>query len=1721
MKEKFKFKFKHLICIILLLTLSLGIFSQITYAATGFNKPAFDGGSVFNGGDNYTPNTTKYPWTEKDVRTISFDELYGSDKTLFSYKGEVPYANKDDDFAKGFYMYKGNTIDGKERPYSNKAIDEDRDLDTSNRDPHIWAMTQSYSFISIGSFLVSGTNALYRVTNFIIGLFTSARMFNMSDILATFDKDLSFTKAIYKIFIYDTEKNQISPFMLVAIAGFIISIISLSFSAISGKGNKSFRSIINEISVFTLAAAISAMFISPDNTSTLSNAGLTLLNGITMDLVGTSTEAGTLFYYQTSPDGQSDEDIIQTQKALLNKNFIDLLIQAQFGYSPDDLYIVSSDGTSSSFGDLGKVTEALQSTFKNGSRSSMVVKTTLDASGHSVNNLGYFWWAANSGVAIKNTNGEYPFYKSGDGTDYNTGTNERMLYVIDFLSNLRALNDGDNGNKEVVKKIDNIMNNITSPKYSTAVFQTLLLVVHNFILAASLLFITIFILAGEVIVVFGSYAMIILPILLLIKQTRKFAKQLCFSYIFAYVRYVIGCAVFNVVLILVSLLCGFGTMGITISMIACFILMKFGPNIMIQINRYITQEEMRKGLQFTRGFYNASNNAMGVYTYDERKKRVDNRIVKNKDGEYVTAKDRRAERRMDMFRRISPFHRKAFLEEENKRKRRKQAEKQGREGVDTTLRIDNLNDDDSGNIKENGDEKIPKKYEDGEIKVDNDPDVLDVDDEELKRVVLDPNYKIGEDHKTDEKDKKEGDKETKENKEDGEEKGKPVTPATRDLVDLESGETKTTGGLGNSVVEDDELYEENPRKVEIERKAKGDEVNNPQSEFKEGRSLLGSEQEELEETPEELTIKEEKPIEIEKSSENASLTPEEITSAENAEQENIPEDRINYGNADEEEVHEDNSHEETVETQSDIIVDPEDFVNTENPVVDPTNPVDPIDPASSDFDIPILTDDSSHSARNSDFVDPKQFEDVKIVEDGSENTEENKEQNSNIEEHKDIHILTDGTQPTQDSVIIDTKKFEETKDENSNEKIPPIMPSIPKPDAKHPSVSVNKHLQDHSEDAAQVTQTPEKPTDAAKEENKGSNSGKGKNGSSSTVIAKPDAKHPSVSITQELIDSQKDKEDGIHKEMTEEEINQRNQKARDRFYNNLHGHNKGNNDNQSAIENSSSEKHEEKGKETIVPQVQTIQETPELKSANIKFSKIENIDINSDKFKGIDPKKIAAAAATIESIKNGKTYNLLKNRFGSMPKSALKAKKVQDAKEAAKKDKAVTEDRRGKIQGKIAEEEAKKSSIPDQHKPITPVTPPARSLQNDGKGSEPTSGDAKNPKVRGAKQLKEALSGNGERENKPQTPQSPQTPTDPKTSTVVQENKPKGKPKGKPKESDEEIKAKQEERLQHERSSVETKKAEAEERAKVEEESKHVNKKPLRKPDSTPQTPNPKFGGKDNNQEANGNSNKETITPAKESVETPAKEPVVPKQSERKPKTSSKNEQRKVEEERRRKEENAKKVTAEDLRNELLKEGKQQRKAAGKVVGKVVKTAGKGIAKGAKVGARATGEKLMDTAAAINPFAGKLNQHSQDSARAIKNEAENMRKFMVESAGNGTGDFELLKGLDAYKQKILKYTAPKDRAKREKQINEAYKQLTKDQLSVNSIAKDAAKIRKENKIKQKKADEMQKTYEQAEFISETMKQLKDFKEFQEMKESGELSNIMKLKQMKNGGDHKN
>ena len=573
--------------IIIFLVVTLFLNTGISFA----NSVTFDKVGIFGNRNEILKNTddtfpaNKWPFNEESISisSVGIDTLYGEMKSLTKYLGEVPKDKSEDSLTKKFRTAGSYLIDGDYRPWLDSSSAGYHGLDISEINGDYAYETKEWHLLSLPKTSGAGVDYLlylfmymiYIIASLPLQLITAIKGIDIWSIFDLLDNENQVSKMFNSLFLMDQDTGIFSPFLIFMLAAFIISLVFVILKV--NKGENAFALIGRELGFFILSMLIASLSIINGSSggNKLGRLSTDLADKMSNLVAVMSTEEGVLYTYNT---GNPNKDTQETQKALLKKPTIDMIIEMQFGTKIEKL-----DINEENFG--RSVNEALEMTF-NRSESSynnfIVSNGSMLDGPNQVNNLGYYWWCANSSV-----NEKEPI----NDNSLQSGTPDRILYIVDFLNNVRKLEASSDNNPIILNRVDNIMSSFNKPRYWSGILPMFLLSLLSLAESYSLLLIVLFLSIGKIIVTLGAFLVPVLPGLYLFEKTRETSKKLLKTYISGFARLIIGLIMYNIVFSILAIVTKEGIIGILLGIILCIAIGKLVPRIIIEITRIISRNE--------------------------------------------------------------------------------------------------------------------------------------------------------------------------------------------------------------------------------------------------------------------------------------------------------------------------------------------------------------------------------------------------------------------------------------------------------------------------------------------------------------------------------------------------------------------------------------------------------------------------------------------------------------------------------------------------------------------------------------------------------------------------------------------------------------------------------------------------------------------------------------------------------------------------------------------------------------------------------------------------------------------------------------------------------------------------------------------------------------------------------------------------------------------------
>lgn len=403
--------------LLLVCVLILSSFSVAYATSLGKHNSAFT--LVHNKMDSNPDQTYPYNSSDAKITQVGFDVLYGTKRDLVEYFGEVPYDNTWDgdkrvDGWNGFYAIKGtpNIADkdywgdtGISSGSSKVSVEQLEKVNTENEVKslrlhalHIspvafWHWLGNAWYIVMSTFAWLGTK--------LISLMVAAKNIDMKGILDAF-KLGDVSDAVNRVLIWNPdagEHGQISILAAFCILMFFVSIAGCVFNYV--RGRKKEKDLVTSI---LIPAFIGVLLTMMALTGKINNIGTILSDGankVIYEIAAmTADSSGGAVFISEIEDSANSGKIVQIQEmGLINKCYIDMQICTQFKVSSIKALEVTTDNFGSAAStNLSKLEHVSGST---------------DMKNEFGNNIGYYFWFADSSAAEKtSSNKTYPKTKA-------------------------------------------------------------------------------------------------------------------------------------------------------------------------------------------------------------------------------------------------------------------------------------------------------------------------------------------------------------------------------------------------------------------------------------------------------------------------------------------------------------------------------------------------------------------------------------------------------------------------------------------------------------------------------------------------------------------------------------------------------------------------------------------------------------------------------------------------------------------------------------------------------------------------------------------------------------------------------------------------------------------------------------------------------------------------------------------------------------------------------------------------------------------------------------------------------------------------------------------------------------------------------------------------------------------------------------------------------------
>ena len=470
----------------------------IIFAAITSIRYVYASGGSFNKADTAWDNENNklagslddtYPYNSitATISSLSLDVLYGTTRPLVFYHGELPYDaiyDEEDDYVEGWegYFAEDGTSAKENNPsYGASSTPSATDYwgtgitaDSFKNQPTAeevnsgnivslrllsLSSTKSGFLMWLGSAGYSILNGLAWLATLIIGLIVRAKNLSMEMIMEVLHLD-DLNNVLTKNFIYDGDTFTLSAFTAFCILALIASIVAFVIRWV--KGSDKTKGIWEIIGTSALGILIIGMCL----TGRISSLGSSVSNManqlmyITSQALSSSGD-GDAFLIEVD-DASNETEIAQTcELALVNKAYIDLQLCSQFNVSK------ISDLKFSEFGDT------------NGTKATKILSgvSSADMIEDFNNNLGYYYWFANSSAVEKTSkNASFPT------TDTASVTNKLSSIMTYLQVQYNANSTNETRSALITKIVRSFANPAGGPKFLALLVFAVALVIMALVL---------------------------------------------------------------------------------------------------------------------------------------------------------------------------------------------------------------------------------------------------------------------------------------------------------------------------------------------------------------------------------------------------------------------------------------------------------------------------------------------------------------------------------------------------------------------------------------------------------------------------------------------------------------------------------------------------------------------------------------------------------------------------------------------------------------------------------------------------------------------------------------------------------------------------------------------------------------------------------------------------------------------------------------------------------------------------------------------------------------------------------------------------------------------------------------------------------------------------------------------------------------------------------------
>lgn len=631
-KTKFTKISKSLPIIVLSIIILFTAFMSIHYVSAGggsFKQADTNWDDYSNNVDASLEDTYPYNSKTATIKSVSMDILYGKTRELVYYHGELPYDciyDADDNYVEdwdGYYAEDGTSISGDNPSYGASVTPSAEDYwgtgltATNFENPptaeqingnntvslRLLALTKTKTGFAMkfGSIMYNIVNWLAGAAVFIISLIVQAKNLSMDLIMDILRLD-DLNDIMTKNFIFNGKTSTLSPFTAFCIIALIFSLVAFVIRWVNGRDKT--KGIWEIIGTTFLGLLIIGMCLT-GRISSLGQSVSTMANNVLYTVANSLTSSVGSAFNTEIKDADKDTEITQMcEMSLVNKAYIDLQLCAQFNVT--DVEKLQFDN----FGDTnGTIAKKYLSGVSN-----------ADMKKDFNNNLGYYYWFANSSAKEKTSlNKTYP------STNTISVTN-KLSSMITYLQKQYNANSADATKASLIKSI---VESFASPSNGAKFCSLLVFAVALVLMAVVLLKYAINVVIAKVELFVALLGLIVAGPLMLTsnKKLVNSGKSILGALVVSFLEITVYSIVFDIIIYAVSLMFAPNIPSLLATIALLLLLLKFNPILASNIKQIMERTERKISpalVDSKRAIKNYARRkaSEGINRYDQSKKVV-------------------------------------------------------------------------------------------------------------------------------------------------------------------------------------------------------------------------------------------------------------------------------------------------------------------------------------------------------------------------------------------------------------------------------------------------------------------------------------------------------------------------------------------------------------------------------------------------------------------------------------------------------------------------------------------------------------------------------------------------------------------------------------------------------------------------------------------------------------------------------------------------------------------------------------------------------------------------------------------------------------------------------------------------------------------------------------------------------------------------------------------